>query len=321
MTTTGTNTKTTTIAAGSGTSKKRPATTPTFAANNINNDDDYDEPLTSSSGLLLGLASNNNNSNKVARRTRNNDPRNRQIIIIDEDEEEETKVVTTAAAAKTCIRPMTPIKNNVVGTNDPSSSSCWIDPMKGLTFVIYLAIDEPLNSGYTRGLDICRNHCNPQIQNMCFQMDQTRHVSLTGPIKLSTLRQAHDISFTNSNSIPTRPIAIAFDGLQPWKGGIYLKLSKSTTITLKKILHDGFVGSPYERTVGNNLKCDHLSLYRKRNAPTSLYYSEISKLKKKLSNHNWGSDDVAGVSIRIKQVGTDYNQCRVLWSSSSSSSS
>ena len=258
-----------------------------------------DEP---SSDLRQGRDS----SNKVARKGNNDGPtssttaqangenpqQKENVIVIDGESDDEEEV--------TAVDGIHPMKPNVVGDS-------WIDPNRGLQFVLYLAVQEPTDSQYTQGLKKCRKLCDSRITDMCLQVDGTRHVTLAEG-KLS-IEQAKNIQF-KCKIQESRHVKVEFDGFQPWKGGVYLKLSQATTANLKKLVDDAFKGGPYHKIL--KPKCDHLSLYRKRNAPNALYFPECAKLKSKLADHDWGT--IQGLSIRIKQVGTSYDQCRVLWS-------
>ena len=258
-----------------------------------------DEP---SSDPRQGRGSNN----KVARNDNNDGPassttaqvvgenplQKENVIVIDSDSDDKEKVTTVDG-----IHPMNP---SVVGDT-------WIDPNRGLRFVLYLAIQEPTESRFTQGLKKCRKLCDSRITDTCLQLDGTRHVTLAEG-KL-TVEQAKNIEF-KSKIQEAGHVKVEFDGFQPWKGGVYLKLSQATTVNLKKLVDDAFKGGPYHKTM--KPKCDHLSLYRQRNAPNALYFPECAKLKSKLVDHDWGT--IPGVSIRIKQIGTSYDQCRVLWS-------
>jgi len=177
------------------------------------------------------------------------------------------------------------------------------------SFVVYLALAEDLDSSWTAGLTKCSIKSEHQIQASCFQRDGTRHVTLWQG--LMTWNEASTLQFSSEFATKhTAPFSVDIVGLTNWKGGVYLQLSESCTSTLLHGVLDQLQGLPK-----GGRKCDHLSLYRKRNASNALAYPTFARIRKAVTDHNWGS--VAGVSIRIKQVGTEYDECRVLWSSSS----
>lgn len=196
----------------------------------------------------------------------------------------------TSTAAKTNIEPMVP-------RLDPFA----VPHASKKEYVVYLAIREDKDSSFTNGMAVCAQQCDPQIQTHCFQMDKTRHVTLwTGPL---SFHQASTMKFTEK--LPNEPLEILFSGLCNWKGGVYLQVEDDTEAELQNLLGKlNFL--PLQ-----GRKCDHLSLYRKRGAPNTAY-REFARIRKAVASHDWGT--VEGVSIRIKQLGTGYDHCRVLWS-------
>jgi hypothetical protein len=87
-----------------------------------------------------------------------------------------------------------------------------------------------------------------------------------------------------------------------------LKVHPDTTNRLKEIV-SRIQGLPIKRKIS----CDHLSLYRKRNANPQLFKKQVESIRKAVKDFEWGS--VQGVSIRIKIVGEPgYDECKVLLS-------
>jgi hypothetical protein len=173
-------------------------------------------------------------------------------------------------------------------------------------YVIYLAFREEKDSLFSRGLAHCAETCSNGIHNLCFQRDGTRHVTMfEGKL---TVQQASQLRFPKGDtfSLDFPIIDIELNGLTNWKAGVYLQLTRNTTTKLKNILSQ-LQGLAYD-TRGKR-SCDHISIYRKRDASNQAF-SEFAKVRKAIRSHDWGSAE--GVSIRIKEVGTDYDICRVL---------
>jgi hypothetical protein len=158
-----------------------------------------------------------------------------------------------------------------------------------------MAIREPQSSSFSDALAKCQNKCSAVVQDSCFQRDGTRHISMfTGKL---TDQQARGLKA----SFLFKPVTIEIEGWMPWKAGCYLKLKKDSTEKLKSLLNK-IEGLP---EYGGKRSCDHLSLYRNREANGYAHFARVRAV-----SHQWGS--VQGVSIRIKAVGTDYKECHVL---------
>jgi hypothetical protein len=166
-----------------------------------------------------------------------------------------------------------------------------------------MAINEPSSSSFARGLEKCAATCSKEIHAACFQRDGTRHVTMFEGGLQDEIARA--IRFTDTFT----PLSIKIDGWQPWKGGCYLKLTESTTEKLKSLL-ELLEGLPEpESKAGRKRPCDHISLYRGRGHGAS-FFRQAAKVRKVLTTHDWGN--AQGVSIRIKVLGSEYNECRVL---------
>jgi hypothetical protein len=170
-------------------------------------------------------------------------------------------------------------------------------------YVIYLCCDEPSDSAFTAGLELCRQNCSVDVHKMCFQQDRTRHISLwEGKL---TDSQVREIQFTELPDLPT----VTFkQGWHRWTAGNYIEVNRASVRQLKEIL--GQLRSPLPK---GKVSCDHLSLYRKRRAKAlgvKDVDEEFERVRRALASHEWGT--LEGVSIRIKQVGTPYDQCKVL---------
>ncbi len=108
--------------------------------------------------------------------------------------------------------------------------------MQKLEFIVYMAIEEKADSAFSRGLTRCSRACtNPQIQQSCFQMDRTRHLTLFSGKMLPA--EAQKIQFPTSSSVKFEPIPITFEkGFNNWKAGLYLQTTNETTTKLKQLL-------------------------------------------------------------------------------------
>jgi hypothetical protein len=201
--------------------------------------------------------------------------------VIDEAEQRSSKVSKTKT--RTVIQPLIPAQ-------DPSFG-------RG-TYIIYLCCDEPSDSDFAAGLRLCQQNCAANVQNFCFQQDGTRHISLwEGYLWDAKVRE---IEFPDSPQLPT----VAFKpGWNSWKAGNYIEVRPHCTKELKEILTQ--LRPPLPK---GKVSCDHLSLYRKRGARD--VSSEFQRVRKALESHNWGT--LSGGSIRIKQLGAAYDQCKVL---------
>ena len=168
-------------------------------------------------------------------------------------------------------------------------------------YIIYAAISEPHDSLFSKGLAACAKACDKDVHSACFQRDGTRHVTLfEGRLPDRTARE---IRFTTA---PFDPPKIDFDGWQPWRAGCYLKLDGRSTWMLRRVLGQ-VEGLP---ATGGKRSCDHLSLYRKRGADAVRARVQFERVRAMLTSHQWGSVRVS--SVRIKALGSDYDECVVL---------
>mmetsp|Transcript_308 Transcript_308/g.748 ORF Transcript_308/g.748 Transcript_308/m.748 type:complete len:245 (+) Transcript_308:119-853(+) len=200
-----------------------------------------------------------------------------------------TDVIPAAAAEPPTLHPAAP-RRGLATYGDGGSRK----------YVIYAAISEPLASPFAEGLAACAAVCDAGVHASCFQRDGTRHVSLFEG------RLADQVARKIRMSGSFDPPVIVFDEWQPWKTGCYLKLDGKTTRRLQIILRQ-IEGLP---ATGGKRSCDHLSLYRKRGADTAQAGVQFEKIRSALAKHQWGS--VRASSIRIKVVGSDYDECGVL---------
>ena len=204
--------------------------------------------------------------------------------------------------------------DDTAGTEDSKAEGEWIYPIQPLPnfqfpstgryadrYIIYMAIQEPVSSSFSRGLEKCATTANDDVHAHCFQKDGTRHitmydVTLTG-------EQVRALTFSGTDPLP---IDIEIQGWKPWKGGCYLGLTPSTTARLNSLL-DKIQGLP---AAGGKRGCDHLSLYRKRDFEGGEVWRTFHKVRSGLAKHDWGT--IQGVSMRIKRLGSEYNECVVL---------
>ena len=101
------------------------------------------------------------------------------------------------------------------------------------------------------------------------------------------------------------PIPVTFSGYQPWKAGVYLKVDATTQEKLKESIMGNL-----KNQRGGTIKCDHLSLYRRRGMNAKVFGTGVKAIKNGIIDKRWGT--VQGVSVRLKVVGSDYSHCRVL---------
>jgi hypothetical protein len=194
---------------------------------------------------------------------------------------------------KPAIYPMTP-------TLDPLATDGNGPNMD--QYVIYMCSVEEPSSVFTAGIQKCAATCSTEIQKACFQQDGTRHISMWDG--MLTHDQARRLQFRQPMLVV--PIKIELmNGWNNWTAGNYLQVGGGSTAALQQLLED-LEGLPK----GKKGSCNHLSLYRKRGADKKKAKEQFEKVRKALANHRWGS--LQGVSVRIKLVGTPYEECRVL---------
>ena len=228
--------------------------------------------------------------------------------------------------------------------NNPKSFLSQLARCGSTNCVLYLCCIES-SKDFIDGLKKCESSCGisggggvdqkqsfqrdgQQIHNACFQRDGSRHISLWQG-KLSTKEAKAIFDRCNNKNISsvstdigscslTIPIThVQFtDGWNNWKAGNYLGLDKSTTTdplrTLKSTILSGIVAS----TNMGKSNCDHLSLYRKRGRSGKHVTDAFARVRAALHDHHWGKLPVH--SIRLKILGGEYDECKVLMSSSSS---
>lgn len=220
------------------------------------------------------------------------------------------------------ILPLTP--RPLSAPNDHS----WYSPSRSEEFVVYLVFEEPAGSKFCQGIQRCKELCTDrEVLDKCFQRDGTRHVTLANGISDPSVAQRLVLDERFQQEMKSLPVHVQFGtGFNKWKGGLYLGVTPESVRRLETIVNQLKVRLSSEESGHNtsnnknhSFKFDgtHLSLFRSRNCDSKRFYSQIAKIRKAMNDFDWGRS-LPGVSIRIKQVGTDYNQCRVLWSSSSS---
>ena len=155
-----------------------------------------------------------------------------------------------------------------------------------------MAIRESASSAFAAGLQKCAAVGLPAVHKHCFQVDQTRHVTLLEGTW--TLQQVRSLRFAD----PFSPVTIEFQGRKNWKAGCYLSLTHSTTRQLQALLQR-MDNLPIKRE-GNRSLCNHVSLYRKRGFASGPV--DFDAIRHALAKHDWGT--VQGVSLRIKALGT-----------------
>ena len=190
--------------------------------------------------------------------------------------------------------------------------SSFVEPLRPRRFkiettgmircIIYMAVRERQDLEFARCLAECKKCCHKELKH-CLQQDGTRHITLFD-WKL-TASQMNALSFEGDFD----RVSIDFNGWQPWAAGCYLKLSETSERELKSLL-GRIKGLPFHNS--SSEKCDHLSIYRRR-ASTSLPQAEskteFSKIRKASA---FSQARVDGVSIRMKVLGSAYDDCHVL---------
>lgn len=232
-------------------------------------------------------------------------------VVLESSSEDENNATTIAPAKRSAAteheathtkRPKNSETRNIPPTTPQT------DPLQNITggvvskYVIYMCIEEGVPSKFWNGLEKCAQHCSEAVHKRCLQMDGTRHITLwTGNM---TDERARRIRF---EELPDLPLPIELQGWNSWTAGNYLKVSRRGTKRLTEILGQ-LEGLPVG---GGKRSCDHLSLYRKRGVGGGdVVTAQFLRVRKALANHDWGS--VQGVGVRIKVVGSDYSECRVL---------
>lgn len=175
-----------------------------------------------------------------------------------------------------------------------------------------MAIQEKIGSQFANGLAQCYNVCPAEL-HFCLQQDTTRHVTMYDG--WLTSNQVYELTY-HCTPADFDMLDIELVGWKhSWDSGAYLGISDKSTLELKRLLSN-IVGIPQYNSSSNEtevVKCNHLSLYRRRKE-TSMSYNamkyEFNKLKNATNQHDWGS--VEGISIRVKEYGSSYDNCRVL---------
>lgn len=221
----------------------------------------------------------------------------------DDDEVEIVAVVNNAkatsgraasSAAVSGIYPVAPLTSCFSFSGGPSS------------YVLYLAVEEQANSKFERGIAHCRSvMANDQMHQFHMQLDESLHVTLWKGM-LTSAQANHVVAKIDDNT----SFPISFQGWCPWgDSGAYLQLTADSKRHLKHLLKESVSGLPHT----TKTPCDHLSLYRMRGADgqakTKAKWA-FTRVKAQTVNWDWGT--VQANSIRLKQVGTDYRECRVL---------
>ena len=180
---------------------------------------------------------------------------------------------------------------------------CAIATGNSTTCVLYMAIAEPPAFGVA--LQRLAQRAPADVHQHCFQRDGTRHVSLwQGCLTLSQIQQLSLRATGNKKKM--QPLRLDVAGWKPWKAGLYLALTRSSQQQLHALV-DRLVGLPTGKR-----SCDHLSLYRRRDYKgTTNTYAAFATLRRDTAHwDDWGH--VMGVSLRIKAMGTPYDECWVL---------
>jgi hypothetical protein len=181
---------------------------------------------------------------------------------------------------------------------------------KSKKYIIYMAMQEPPRdagftkgvAGFAKGLETCALACSYPVQDACFQRDGTRHVSLWDGVL--TDRAASALAFPAALQASFTALPVTIRGWTSWKSGLYLSLADGTTQALQQLL------GQLEGLPRGKVACDHLSLYRRRGVDYRTAHAQFSKVRQALASHDWGQ--VQGVSVRIKVLGSEYDECRVL---------
>ncbi len=194
------------------------------------------------------------------------------------------------------IDPVVPNKQFSIGSGEEK-----------LSVVLYMAIREKKSSVFSEGLAMCEANCPPNVQSHCFQRDGTRHITLYQGELSKTQARLLRYKQDQTDVDISLPLNIDFDGWMSWEAGCYLSVEQNSRRSLESLL-DKVVGLPH----GFRKKCDHLSLYRNRKFPGPAHEFRLAcnKIKQATLNQRWGS--VEGVSIRLKIMQGDYEDCIVL---------
>jgi len=233
------------------------------------------------------------------------------------EEEQEKDSGRAGKTARVVEQVINNLRDDSSKEEEEPSVTTWIEPMQPRpnfdfpadntkqNFIIYLAIQEPKGSAFSVGLEKCASMASSNLHAHCFQRDGTRHVTMFDGYL--TKQQARCLQFRGGNF---SPVKVEFQtGWMSWKGGCYLELKETTTKTLKSLLRNNILQGLDDAAAGGKWPCNHLSLYRNRGYGREAF-REFQKIRDALSSHDWGS--VQGVSIRIKALGTEYDECKVL---------
>lgn len=214
----------------------------------------------------------------------------------DEDDSIDERPNKRASNRAAAVPPMTP-------TMDPFSESSFTQG----TCIIYLCCDENTDNFLT-GLEKCNDNCNADVHEHCFQKDGTRHISMWQGILDNRQLEYIQEMCKSTNLASKLPITIDFkNGWNSWSAGNYIELSAESTKTLKSLLLLEDMKPPCKK---GQISCNHLSLYRKRQNCPPTTNVQFQRVRKALATHKWGS--LQGISIRIKVLGGEYDECKVL---------
>ena len=136
---------------------------------------------------------------------------------------------------------------------------------------------------------------------------RTRHLTLL-TLNGVTAAEAQRVTLDVSVLLPLR---LTFSGLSQ-KSSVLLLADADCKRRLAPLLSRGSYGSLPSSGSVQTQNFVHLSLFRVRSKPQG-YLQEFWKVRAACAGISWGAVD--GTSVVIKEVGSDYTECRVLASS------
>lgn len=210
--------------------------------------------------------------------------------------------------------------------NNPKSFLSQLARCGNRKCILYLCCTESTKD-FSDGLKKCESTCgnSDQKQNFqrdghkihtaCFQRDGTRHISLwQGQLSTKNAKTIIDRCHNkNINRIPITHIQFT-EGWNNWTAGNYLGLDKSTTTDPLRVLKSTILSGIVTNTNMGKPNCDHLSLYRRRGQSRQDVTDAFARVRTALHDHHWGQLPVHSICLKI--LGGEYDECKVLMSSS-----
>jgi hypothetical protein len=176
--------------------------------------------------------------------------------------------------------------------------------------LIVLMIDES-DAQFQDFIASCKENCESDVQNHCFQAPGTFHFTLRGPNKQFTETQALEI--LSKAGGPAQSLSLSLSDFKLWPTCLALSVDEDSCAQLDTILQNLDICLPKgEILQGKSLHSQlHLSLYRGRNFRDKAHYkAEFKAVRQACSGLPKGR--VRCKSIAVKKLGAPYTNMRTI---------